>query len=33
MEMVIRGLTTGRHTVVTYHNEVRDHVSPAVLDV
>ena len=33
IEMIISGLTPGRHTVVTYHNEVRDHVSPAVLDV
>ena len=33
IELVISGLTPGKHTVVTYHNEVRDHVSPAVLDV
>jgi hypothetical protein len=33
IEMVITGLTPGKHTVVTYHNEVRDHVSPAVMDV
>ena len=33
MEMVIGGLTPGKHTVVTYHNELRDHVAPAVLDV
>jgi hypothetical protein len=33
LEMVIGGLTPGRHTLVTYHNEVRDHVAPAVFDV
>src|ERR1700733_2797902 len=33
IEMVVGGLTPGRHTLVTYHNEVRDHVAPAVLDV
>jgi hypothetical protein len=33
IDMVIGGLTPGKHTIVTYHNEVRDHVSPAVLDV
>jgi hypothetical protein len=33
IDMIISGLTPGKHTVVTYHNEVRDHVSPAVLDV
>jgi hypothetical protein len=33
IEMIINGLTPGRHTIVTYHNEVRDHVAPAVLDV
>ena len=33
IEMVVGGLTPGRHSIVTYHNEVRDHVSPAVLDV
>jgi hypothetical protein len=32
-EMVISGLTPGKHTVATYHNEVRDRVVPAVLDV
>ena len=31
--MVLTGLTPGRHTIVTYDNEVRDHVLPAVLDV
>ncbi len=33
IDMVISGLTPGKHTVVTYHNEVRDHVAPAILDV
>ena len=33
VDMVLRGLTPGKHTIVTYHNEVRDHVAPAVLDV
>ena len=33
VDMIISGLTPGRHTVVTYHNEVRDHVLPAVLGV
>ena len=33
IDMAISGLTPGKHTVVTYHNEVRDHVSPAILDV
>ncbi|MEI6196103.1 MAG: hypothetical protein WCS42_17425, partial [Verrucomicrobiota bacterium] len=33
VDMVIRGLTPGKHTIVTYHNEVRDHAVPAVLDV
>ena len=33
VDMVLRGLTPGKHTIVTYHNEVRDHVVPAVLDV
>jgi len=33
IDMVIAGLTPGRHTVVTYHNEVRDHVAPAALTV
>ena len=33
VEMVISGLAPGRHSVVTYHNEVRDHVAPAILDV
>ena len=33
MEMVIGGLPPGKHTIVTYHNEVRDRVAPAVLDV
>ncbi len=33
MEMVISGLAPGKHSVVTYHNELRDHVAPAVLDV
>ena len=32
MEMVINGLTPGKHTIVTYHNEVRD-VVPAKFDV
>ncbi|HEY5346105.1 MAG TPA: thrombospondin type 3 repeat-containing protein [Verrucomicrobiae bacterium] len=33
LEMVIGGLTPGKHTIVTYHNELRDHVAPTVLDV
>jgi len=33
VDMIIAGLTPGRHTVVTYHNEVRDRVLPATLDV
>jgi hypothetical protein len=33
IDMIIAGLAPGRHTVVTYHNEVRDRVSPATLDV
>lgn len=33
VDMVISGLAPGRHTVATYHNEVRDHVAPAVFDV
>ena len=33
MEMVIGGLPPGKHTIVTYHNEMRDRVAPAVLDV
>jgi hypothetical protein len=33
LDMILSGLSPGKHTVVTYHNEVRDHVSPAVLDV
>ena len=33
IDTVISGLVPGKHTVVTYHNEVRDHVSPAILDV
>ncbi|HEY1719302.1 MAG TPA: thrombospondin type 3 repeat-containing protein [Verrucomicrobiae bacterium] len=33
MDMIIGGLTPGKHSLVTYHNEVRDHVSPAPLDV
>jgi hypothetical protein len=33
LEMILSGLTPGKHTIVTYHNEVRDHVSPAVLDM
>jgi len=33
IEMVISGLTPGKHSVVTYHNELRDHVAPAVLNV
>jgi len=32
-DMVISGLAPGKHTVVTYHNEVRDHVLPATLDI
>src|ERR1035437_10545825 len=32
MEMVIGGLTSGRHTIVTYHNEVRD-LPAATFDV
>lgn len=32
-DLVISGLTPGSHTVATYHNEVRDHVTPASLDV
>jgi hypothetical protein len=33
MDMVIGGLMPGEHTIVTYHNEVRDRVSPAKLDI
>ena len=33
IEMVISGLTPGKHSVVTYHNELRDRVAPAVLNV
>src|ERR1017187_8862279 len=33
IEMVVGGLTPGKHSIVTYHNEVRDHVLPAVMDV
>ncbi|MGH7951600.1 MAG: T9SS C-terminal target domain-containing protein [Limisphaerales bacterium] len=33
IDMVINGLTPGKHTIVTYHNEVRDHVFPVALDV
>jgi hypothetical protein len=33
IDMVVSGLTPGKHTIATYHNEVRDHVSPAVVDV
>ncbi len=32
IEMVISGLTPGKHTVTTYHNELRD-LSPAPFDV
>lgn len=32
VEMIISGLSPGRHTVATYHNEVRD-LTPAKLDV
>jgi hypothetical protein len=32
VEMVISGLTPGKHTIATYHNEVRD-LSPAKFDV
>ncbi|MDR3457425.1 MAG: thrombospondin type 3 repeat-containing protein [Verrucomicrobiae bacterium] len=32
VEMVIGGLTPGKHTIVTYHNEVRD-LEPAKFDV
>jgi hypothetical protein len=31
-DMILSGLTPGRHTLVTYHNEIRD-VSPAKFDV
>ena len=33
IDMVISGLTPGKLTIVTYHNEVRDHVVPAIFDV
>ncbi len=33
MQMIITGLAPGRHTVVTYHNEVRNQAAPAILDV
>ncbi len=32
MDMIISGLTPGKHTIVTYHNEVRD-IAPATFDV
>ena len=32
-DLVISGLAPGQHRVVTYHNEVRDRMVPAVLDV
>ena len=32
VDMIVSGLTPGKHTVTTYHNEVRDLV-PAVLDI
>jgi hypothetical protein len=32
MEMVINGLAPGKHTITTYHNEVRD-LSPAKFDI
>jgi hypothetical protein len=32
VDMVISGLTPGKHTVVTYHNEIRD-LAPAKFDV
>ena len=32
-DLVISGLAPGPHRLVTYHNEVRDHMVPAVLDV
>ena len=31
-DMTISGLTSGKHTIVTYHNEVRD-LAPATFDV
>ena len=33
IDMVLSGLAPGKHTVVTYHNEVRDRVSPAIMNV
>ncbi|MBI3878142.1 MAG: T9SS C-terminal target domain-containing protein [Verrucomicrobia bacterium] len=32
IEMILSGLSPGRHTLVTYHNEVRD-IAPAAFDV
>ena len=32
-DMAVSGLTPGRHSIATYHNEVRDHVAPANFDV
>ena len=32
-DMVISGLSPGKHSIVTYHNEVRERFAPAVLDV
>jgi hypothetical protein len=32
-DMIISGLEPGNHTVVTYHNEARDHEIPAAFDV
>ena len=33
LDLEISGLTPGPHTLVTYHNEVRDHTAPALLDI
>jgi len=33
VDMILGGLTPGEHTVTTYHNEVRDRIVPASLDV
>ncbi len=33
LDLVISGLTAGKHTVVTYHNELRDQVAPASVEV
>src|ERR1700744_5354087 len=33
VDMIITGLAPGKHTITTYHNEVRDRTSPAKVDV